>query len=746
MTCMRNSCPDLKKLSNLEIMNQEVEYDEDEAFREMKRQLDQFENKPKPNLNETEAINLGSPEETRETKISIHTEQKTRDAIIQVLFEYRDVFAWSYDDMPGLSADLVVHKLPTHSNFAPIQQKQRKFKTDMSDKIKEEITKQLSANVIRVVRYTTWLANVVPVPKKDGKIRVCVDYRDLNKASPKDNFPLPNIHILVDNCAKHEIQSFVDCYAGYHQILMDKEDAEKTAFTTPWGTYCYRVMPFGLKNAGATYMRAMTTIFHDMMHKEIEVYVDDVIIKSRTQAYHVQDLKRFFERLRRYNLKLNPAKCAFGVPSGKLLGFIVSRRGIELDPSKIKTIRELPPPKNKTEVMSLLGRLNYISRFISQLTTTCEPIFKLLKKNAAINWTDECQEAFDKIKEYLSNPPVLVPPEPDRPLFLYLSSIEFRYIPRFHNELADALATLASMLPYSGNTHIDPLEIQIRDQHEYPEHANRDQKRTIRRLSNGFFLSGEILYKRTLDLNLLRCVDAKEAEMIMNEVHSGVCGPHMNGYVLAKKILRAGYCEQFKIEHRNSTPYRPKANGAVEAANKNIKKILRKMIQGSRQWHEKLPFALLGYRTTVRTSVGATPYLLVYGTEAVIPAEIEIPSLRIIVEAGIEDTEWVKSRLEQLNLIDEKRLAAVCFGQLYQQRMARAYNKKVRPRKFEVGQLVLKRIFPHQEEAKGKFAPNWQGPYLVKKVLSKGALHLVDIEGKVTDISVNADAVKRYYV
>ncbi|XP_019242445.1 PREDICTED: uncharacterized protein LOC109222553, partial [Nicotiana attenuata] len=205
-------------------------------------------------------------------------------------------------------------------------------------------------------------------------------------------------------------------------------------------------------------------------------------------------------------------------------------------------------------------------------------------------------------------------------------------------------------------------------------------------------------------------------------------------------------CEQFKIDHRHSTPYRPKANGAVEAANKNIKKILRKMVQGSRQWHEKLPFALLGYQTTVRTSVGATPYLLVYGTEAVIPAEVEIPSLRIIVEAGIEDTEWMKSRLEQLSLIDEKRLAAVCFGQLYQQRMARAYNNKVRPRKFEVGQLVLKRIFLHQEEAKGKFAPNWQGPYLVKKILSKGALHLADIEGKVTDISVNTDAVKRYYV
>ncbi|XP_070047498.1 uncharacterized protein [Nicotiana tomentosiformis] len=329
-------------------------------------------------------------------------------------------------------------------------------------------------------------------------------------------------------------------------------------------------------------------------------------------------------------------------------------------------------------------------------------------------------------------------------------SIEFRNIPRFHNKLADALATLASMLPYPGNTHIEPLEIQIRDQlgycntikaepdsepwyrdikqflktREYLEHANRDQKRTIRRLSNGFFLSGEILYKRTPNLNLLRCVDAKEDEMIMNEE----------------------VCEQFKIEHRNSTPYRPKANGVVEAANKNIKKILRKMIQGSRQWHEKLLFSLLGYRTIVRTSVGATPYLFIYSTEAVIPAEVENPSLRIIVEAGIKDTEWVKSRLEQLSLIDEKRLAAVCFGQLYQQRMARTYNKKVRPRQFEVGQLVLKRIFPHQEEAKGKFAPNWQGPYLIKKVLSKGALHLADIEGKVTDISINADAVKRYYI
>ncbi|XP_070002416.1 uncharacterized protein [Nicotiana sylvestris] len=170
------------------------------------------------------------------------------------------------------------------------------------------------------------------------------------------------------------------------------------------------------------------------------------------------------------------------------------------------------------------------------------------------------------------------------------------------------------------------------------------------------------------------------------------------------------------------------------------------MIQSSRQWHEKLPFALLGYRTTMRTSVGVTPYLLVYGTEAVIPAEVEIPSLRIIVEAEIEDSEWIKARLEQLTLIDEKRMATICHRQLYQQRMARAYNKKVRPKNLEVGQLVLRRILSHHQEAKGKFAPNWKGPYIIRKILPRGALYLGDIEGNDPEAAVNIDAVKRYYV
>ncbi|XP_070014664.1 uncharacterized protein [Nicotiana sylvestris] len=209
--------------------------------------------------------------------------------------------------------------------------------------------------------------------------------------------------------------------------------------------------------------------------------------------------------------------------------------------------------------------------------------------------------------------------------------------------------------------------------------------------------------------------------------------------------LMKSICETFKIKYMNSIAYRPQMNRDVEAANKNIKKILRKMVENRKKLHEKLPFALLGYRTTVRTSTGATIYLLVYGTEAVIPAEVEIPSFRIIKEVELSDAEWIKSHYEQLALIDEKKMNAICHGQLYQNRMSRAFNKRVKPRQFALGQLVLKKIFPHQDKAKGKFSPKWQGPYMVHSVLIGGAFILTKMDREIWPKPINSDAVKRYY-
>ena len=197
--------------------------------------------------------------------------------------------------MSGLNTDIVVHRLPLREECMPVKQKLRRVKPEMLLKIKEKVKKQLDAGFLEVARYPQWVANIVLVPKKDGKVRMCVDYRDLNRASPKDNFPLPHIDTLVDNIAKHSLFSFMDGFSGYNQIRMAQEDMEKTTFLTMWGTFCYKVMPFGLKNAGAIYQRAMVTLFHDMMHKEIEVYVDDMIAKSQGEDEHVVNLRKLFE-------------------------------------------------------------------------------------------------------------------------------------------------------------------------------------------------------------------------------------------------------------------------------------------------------------------------------------------------------------------------------------------------------------------------------------------------------------------
>nr|XP_027189420.1 protein NYNRIN-like [Cicer arietinum] len=1075
-----------------------------------------------------EVINLGTEHDKKEVKIGMSMKESEREKLVKILIDYVDVFAWSYQDMPGLDTNIVEHKLPLKPECAPIKQKLRRMRPDMSLKIREEVKKQFDAGFLAVAKYPQWVANIVPVPKKDGKVRMCVDYRDLNKASPKDDFPLPHIDVLVDSTAQYSLFSFMDGFSGYNQIKMAPEDMEKTTFIIQWGTFYYKVMPFGLKNAGATYQRAMVTLFHDMMHKEIKVYVDDMIAKSRTEEEHVINLQKLFVRLRKFRLRLNPAKCTFGVRSDELLGFIVGQKGIEVDPDKVRAIQEMPAPRTEKEVRGFLGRLNYIARFISHLTATCEPIFKLLRKDQKVEWNDNCQKAFEKIKQYLSKPPILVPPVPEKPLIMYLTvldesmgcvlgqhdesgrkehaiyylskkftscetrysllertccalawaarrlrqymlchttwlvskmdpikyifekpalnrriarwqmllseydlvyvtqksikgsalaeylaqqpvedyqsmqcefpdedimnlveeiessdkekwrlvfdgasnalghgigailispenqftpftarlcfdctnniaeyeacvmgikaaiesnvkflevygdsllvihqtkgdwetrdsklipyhthikelteqfeKITFHHIPREENQLADALATLSSMFKITTNQDVPVIKIQQRDKpayclsieeelDEYPSGISENDKRVLRRLSMNFFLNGDVLYKRNHDMVLLRCVDKAEAEKIIQEVHEGSFGTHANEHAMARKILRAGYywltmesdcfnyvkkchkcqiyadkvhvlptslnvltsqwpfsmwemdvieliepkasnghrfilvaidyftkwveaasyanvtrsvvvkfikrelicryglpnkiitdnatnlnnkmmkelCDSFKIQHHNSSPYRPKMNGAVEAANKNIKKIIQKMVETYKDWHEMLPFALHGYRTSVRTSTGATPFSLVYGMEAVLPIEVEIPSIRVLMETKLEEAEWVQSRFDQLNLIEEKRMIALCHDQLYQKRLKKAYEKKVRPREFQEGDLVLKKILPIKKDFRGKWTPNYEGPYVVKKAFSGGALILAEMDGDDLPLPVNSDAVKKYY-
>ena len=184
---------------------------------------------------------------------------------------------------------------------------------------------------------------------------MCVDYTDLNKHCPKDPFPLPRIDQVVDSTAGCALLSFLDCYSGYHQIALKKLYQEKTSFITPFWAYCYNTMTFGLTNVGATYQKAIQKCLQGQIGRNAEAYVDDVIIKTRSNDQFCADLPETFENLRRFKWKLNPTKCVFGIPSGKLQGFIVSSRGIEANPTKINAIRFMKPPRCKKDLMKLIG-------------------------------------------------------------------------------------------------------------------------------------------------------------------------------------------------------------------------------------------------------------------------------------------------------------------------------------------------------------------------------------------------------
>ena len=210
----------------------------------------------------------------------------------------------------------------------------------------------------------------------------------------------------------------MDTFSGYNQIKMAEEDQEKTAFITSQGLYCYKVS-FRLKNAGATYQRLVNKIFSKQIGRNMEVYVDDMLFKSKEEPAHLDDLKETFTTLRQYQMKLNPNKCVFGVASGKFLGFMVSQRGIEANPEKVKAILDMASPKTVKEVQKLTRRIAALNRFIFKAIDKCLPFFKTLKQ--AFYWTDECETTFQELKRYLSNPPLLSLSKEGESLYLYLA-------------------------------------------------------------------------------------------------------------------------------------------------------------------------------------------------------------------------------------------------------------------------------------------------------------------------------------
>ncbi|XP_026378564.1 uncharacterized protein LOC113273003 [Papaver somniferum] len=407
-----------------------------------------------PTVEKLIEVQIGD-EEHKTTFVREDLPAHERDGLITLLRENTDVFTWSFAEMPRIDPNVACHGLNIDEKFHPVRQKIRNMTKSKKYGVTAEVEKLLESGFIRPVQYPRWMSNVVPVPKKNGKICVCIDFTDLNKACPSDPYPLPRIRDLVDATSGYGRLSFMNGFSGYNQIPLFGEDQEHTAFVTARGVYCYNVMPFGLKNTWATYQHLVDHMFKDLIGKTIEVYIHDMVVKSEQKDSHFLDLQKTFDILRQYRMKLNPAKCSFGLSSGNFLGYLMTHRGIEANPEQIRAIREIPSPRTKKE------------------------------KEVNFGWKDECEKDFDEINQYLSTFPVLVSPKTGQPIGVYLAATENARLDIWSNflgayeikyetrtaEKGNALAALLAYFP------VDDIETVIEEEEELfkPIESTTDQ-------------------------------------------------------------------------------------------------------------------------------------------------------------------------------------------------------------------------------------------------------------------------------
>ncbi|GKV46364.1 hypothetical protein SLEP1_g53349 [Rubroshorea leprosula] len=365
------------------------------------------DNRPKDETRATlvedvEEVQIDDKDQNRKTQIGTRLNPKEIVELIAFLRANKDVFAWISIDMLGIPTLVSQHKLSTNPLKKPVAQKRRLFGGG-------------EASVL--------------VKKVNGKWRMCIDYTNLNQARPKYCYPMPSIDKLVEAAFGNERLSLLHAYSGYHQVPMAPKDEEKTSFYAGDEIYCHVMMPFGLKNAGATYQKMVTIVFRAQIGRNLKVYVDDIVVKSPKVEDHLVDLDETFNNLRKNRMRLNPTKCIFGVESRKFLGFMVSRRGIEANPERIKVIAKMEPPKSVKDIHKLTGRVAALHRFISKTANKCLPFFKIMRsaaqkdefgKQKKFEWNTKCQVAFNELKSYLSSPPLLKKAIDGEILYLYL--------------------------------------------------------------------------------------------------------------------------------------------------------------------------------------------------------------------------------------------------------------------------------------------------------------------------------------
>ncbi|GJR91230.1 reverse transcriptase domain-containing protein [Tanacetum coccineum] len=408
--------------------------------------------------------------------------------------------------------------------------------------------------------------------------RVCIDYRKLNDATRKDHFPLPFMDQMLERLAGNEYYCFLDGFSGYFQIPIDPLDQEKTTFTCPYGTFAYRRMPFGLCNAPGTFQRCMVAIFHDMIEKTMEVFMDDFSVFGDSFSSCLSHLDKMLQRCEDTNLVLNWEKCHFMVKEGIVLGHKISKSGIEVDKAKVDVIAKLPHPTTVKGIRSFLGHAGFYRRFIQDFSKIARPMTHLLEKETPFIFSKECIEAFETLKLKLTQDPILVAPDWDLPFEIMCDASDFavgavlgqqfdvviRDKKGAENLAADHLSRLEnphqSELEKKEITETFPLEtlgmVTFRGDDNAPWFADfanyhagnfvikgmsSQQKRKFFKDVKHYFWDDPFLFKICADQVIRRCVHGKEAFDILEACHNGPTGGHHGANLTAKKVFDAGF-------------------------------------------------------------------------------------------------------------------------------------------------------------------------------------------------------------
>ncbi|GKA21134.1 reverse transcriptase domain-containing protein [Tanacetum coccineum] len=620
----------------------------------------------------------------------LSVDEKT--ALVKFLKSRKRAIAWKLSDIKGINPKFCSHKILMEEDYEPAVQHQRRVNPKIHDVIKKEVEKLLDAGLIYPISDSPWVSPVHCVPKKGGMTvvtndenelvptrlvtgwRVCIDYRKLNEATRKDHFPLPFMDQMLERLAGNEYYCFLDGFSGYFQIPIDPKDQEKTTFTCPYGTFAYRRMPFGLCNAPGTFQRCMMAIFHDMIEKTMEVFMDDFSVFGNSFSTCLSNLEKMLKRCEDTNLALNWEKSHFMVKEGIVLGHKISKKGIEVDKAKIDVIAKLPHPTTVKGIRSFLGHAGFYRRFIKDFSKISRPMTHLLEKNTPFIFSEECIQAFQTLKKKLTEAPILIAPDWDQPFELMCDASDY---------------AIGAVLGQRIEKHFRPIHYASKTMTEAESNYTTTEKEMLavvyafEKFRSYLIMNKSIVYTDHSALNTLykeaqarlpcavdylsKWVEAKalptnDARVVVKFLKSLFArfgtpraiisdrGTHFCNDKFAKVMSKYG------VTHRLATAYHPQTSGQVEVSNRGLKRILERTVGENRaSWSDRLDDALWAFRTAYKTPIGCTPYKLVYGKSCHLPIELEHRAYWALKHANFDLKTAGDHRKLQLNELNELR-------------------------------------------------------------------------------------------